>query len=91
MAIENPVVRDVLSTRIRRREALGLKVDSKTDGEKSYTFDIQLTGYEQVTVSASNLEQAEEKASDKFWLIYDTAPAQTLRTKSIELQLLGEN
>lgn len=57
---------------------------------KSYTFDIKLTGYEQVTVSARSMEQAKNKAMAKFWLIYDTAPAQSLRQKSTILQFLGE-
>ena len=56
---------------------------------KVYTFDVKLTGYEQVTVKAKSLKDAEEKAIERFSEIYEKAPAFDLRTKTIELQRLG--
>ena len=32
-----------------------------------YRFDIKLTGYRTVEVEADNMEEAEERAMDKFW------------------------
>ena len=54
-----------------------------------YTFDVKFTGYEQITVEADSLEEAEQKAIDRFEGHYTTAPAGDLRSKSQELQLLG--
>lgn len=56
---------------------------------KKYTFDVKFVGYEQVTVEANSLEEAKQKAHDRFEAHYTTAPAWDLRTKSQELQLLG--
>ena len=56
---------------------------------KQYTFDIKFTGYEQVTIEANSLEEAEQKALDRFEAHYTTAPAWDLRSKSQELQRLG--
>jgi len=55
-----------------------------------YRIDIKLTGFEEVVVEASNIEEAYEKALDRFWEIYDTAPAKNLRWKSTEMDILSE-
>lgn len=58
---------------------------------KNFTFDVKITGYEQVTVSAKNLKEAEEKALNRFDEIYKKQPLSDLRTKSYELQRLGRD
>lgn len=58
---------------------------------KTYVFDVRLTGYEQVSVTAKNCEQAREKAMQKFEDHYISAPAWDLRCKSIELDPLNDN
>lgn len=55
-----------------------------------YTIDVKLIGFEQITVDAASLEEASEKAIDRFWEIYDTAPARALRTKTTECTFLGQ-
>ena len=54
-----------------------------------YHIDVELTGYETVTVDADNLEQAYDLADDRFWEIYDGCSARSLRCKSTELTLLS--
>lgn len=56
-----------------------------------FRFDVKLTGYEEVVVEASNKEEACEKALEKFWDIYNTAPARFLRWKETETTPLDEN
>lgn len=54
-----------------------------------YRIDIKLIGFEEVRVEALNIEEAYEKALDRFWEIYDKAPAKDLRWKSTEMDLLS--
>ena len=58
---------------------------------KSYTFDVRLTGWEQITVKAKNIGDAEEKALARFEEIYTVAPAWDLRSKITELEPLSGN
>lgn len=58
---------------------------------KTYTYDVRLTGWEQITVKAKSGEEAKEKALQKFEDHYVTAPAWDLRCKSIELEPLNDN
>lgn len=62
---------------------------TQEENEMKYTFDVALTGYEQVTVEAESLEQAEELALERFEEIYKVEPAWSLRTKSTTLTQLG--
>lgn len=56
---------------------------------KTYTFDVRLVGYEQISVQASDLKEAEERARDKFEFIYASRPAWHLRDKTLDLTLLA--
>jgi hypothetical protein len=58
---------------------------------KSYTFDVRLTGYEQITVKAKDIDKAREKALQRFEDIYIATPAWDLRSKAIELEPLSGN
>lgn len=53
-----------------------------------YRIDVKLIGFETVEVEAHSAEEAEEKALDRFWEIYNEAPAKHLRWKSTELDHL---
>ena len=53
-----------------------------------YAFDMKLTGYEQVTVNADNLEEAQEQALDRFWEIHYACNG--LRQKVVHTELIGK-
>lgn len=55
-----------------------------------YSIDVKLTGYEQVVVDAENEEEAYDKALDRFWEIYDTAAAKSLRCKTTTMTIVNK-
>ena len=55
-----------------------------------YSIDVKFTGFENIVVEADNVEDALYMASKIFEQTYSRLPAQHLRNKSLECDVLGE-
>lgn len=56
-----------------------------------YVIDVEVTGYECLSIEANSLEEAMEKASDRFDVEYMHLPITTLRNKSLKYTHLNDD
>ena len=56
-----------------------------------YSIDVKFTGFENIIVEADNVDDAIDMASEIFSTSHSNLPAQHLRNKRLEFDVLGED